>query len=180
MTRPSVLTLIREDLHSQREGFLAQGFWALAVYRLGNRHLAMRRGPLRAICGGMLRLATKWIEMSCGISMPSTAIIGRRLRIEHFGGIIVHGGSVIGDDCLIRHGLTLGNRSEERPDEAPIIGDGVQIGAGAMILGRVCVGDGARIAAGAVVLIDVPAGAVAAGNPARIVRLPSPPIGSSR
>lgn len=65
--------------------------------------------------------------------------------------------------------MTLGNRSEARPLEAPILGNRVQIGAGAVVLGAVRIGDGAIIGANAVVMSDVPAGAIAVGNPARII-----------
>ncbi|AEG48181.1 serine O-acetyltransferase [Sphingobium chlorophenolicum L-1] len=168
--RPGVWRLIREDRSAQREGFWAQGFWALAVYRLSHRRLAMRQGIVRRLWGGWAKLAGKAVEWLCGISLPEGTTIGRRLRIEHFGGIIVHSATVIGDDCLLRQNVTLGNRSEARPLEAPIIGDRVQVGAGAVILGAVRIGDDAIIGANAVVLIDVPAGGVAVGNPARLIR----------
>ena len=173
MQRPGVWKLIAEDRRTQREGLWAQGFWALAVHRLSHRRLALGSAALRKICAPLTKAATKWMEMTCGISLPEGVTIGRRLRIEHSGGVVVHSAAVIGDDCLIRHGVTLGNRSEQRPHEAPVLGNGVQVWAGAMILGAVHIGDGAVIGANAVVMIDVPAGAVAAGNPARIVRQPS-------
>jgi serine O-acetyltransferase len=75
---------------------------------------------------------------------------------------------VIGDECIIRQGCTLGNRDLDRPDDAPILGQRVNVGAGAKILGAVKIGDGAAIGANAVVLADVPEGAVAVGIPARI------------
>jgi serine O-acetyltransferase len=168
--RPGVWRLIREDRSTQREGLWAQGFWALAVYRLSHRRLARRAGLVRRLWGGWAKLAGKAVECLCGISLPEGTTIGRRLRIEHFGGIIVHSATVIGDDCLLRQNVTLGNRSEARPMDAPVLGNRVQVGAGAVILGGVHIGDDAVIGANAVVLIDVPAGGVAVGNPAQLVQ----------
>lgn len=165
----SPLALIREDRRVHREGWLAQGLWALAVYRLSHPRLARRPGAVRAIWGGFARVAGKWAEVTTGISLPETCTIGRRLRIEHFGGIIVHGAAVIGDDCVLRQGVTLGNRSKRHPMAAPTLGDRVEVGAGAVILGAITVGHGAVIGANAVVLADVPAGAIAVGNPARVI-----------
>lgn len=81
---------------------------------------------------------------------------------------MIHGQAAIGDGSFIRQGVTLGNRYLERPDDAPRLGKNVNVGAGAKVLGDVTIGDGAAIGANAVVLVDVPAGALAAGVPARI------------
>ncbi len=169
--RISVLTMIREDLRVQREGILSQGFWALFVHRIAHRRMSVRRGLIRKIWAVANRLAIKWVEVHCGISIGESAQIGRRLIIEHFGSIIVHGRTVIGDDCLIRQGVTLGNRSEDDQDGAPTLGNGVVIGAGAKILGRITIGDGALIGANAVVVRNVPAGGVVVGIPARVVKI---------
>lgn len=168
-----VVARLQEDRRAQREGLLAPGFWALAVHRLSAPRLARRRGVVRTLWGVWAKLAQKWIEFATGISLPETVRVGRRLRIEHFGGIIIHGNSVIGDDCLLRQNVTLGNRVESRPLDAPTLGDRVQVGAGAVILGAVTIGDDAIVGANAVVLTDVPAGARAVGNPAQI-RFPRP------
>ena len=170
MTQPiGLFAQIREDRALYREGWWAQGLWALAIYRLAAARYARPRGVVRSLWGTVAKLGGKWAECVCGISLPDCATIGRRLRIEHFGGIIVHGAAVIGDDCVLRQNVTLGNRSEDRPMEAPVLGDRVQVGAGAVILGAIRIGDDAIIGANAVVLHDVPAGAVAVGNPARIL-----------
>ena len=100
--------------------------------------------------------------------MPYSAKIGRRVIFEHQHGIVVHGETVIGDDCIIRQGVTLGIRNMDRLTEAPVLGRGVNVGAGAKIIGAVKIGDGAAIGANAVVLKDVPAGALAIGVPAQL------------
>ena len=88
--------------------------------------------------------------------------------IEHQSGIVIHGASIIGDECVIRQNCTLGVRRVDRPTEAPVLGKGVDVGAGAVILGNVTIGDFARIGANAVVLSDVPPGGTAVGVPAQI------------
>ncbi|MGL5510902.1 MAG: serine O-acetyltransferase, partial [Microcoleaceae cyanobacterium] len=82
-----------------------------------------------------------------------------------------HGYCSIGDDSIIRQGVTLGNRYLEKPLEAPHLGKRVNIGAGAKILGAVNIGDDVSIGANAVVLSDVPDGQAAVGIPAKIISL---------
>jgi serine O-acetyltransferase len=158
-----------EDLRVAREGALSLGFWALEVYRFG--HLRYRfkskliRWPLAAVHLVLAKLA----EIICGVEIGVSAKIGRRLIIEHSGAIVVHGNTVMGDDCIIRQGVTIGNKRLDQPDAAPVIGNRVNIGAGAKILGAIRIGDDAEIGANAVVLRDVPAGAIAVGVPARVI-----------
>ncbi len=109
-----------------------------------------------------------------GIEIHPGATIGRRLVIDHGMGVVVGETATIGDDCLIYHGVTLGgkkpgDREHTEGRRHPSVGNGVTIGAGAIVLGSVTVGDGARIAAQAVVVGDVPAGALAVGVPAKIL-----------
>jgi serine acetyltransferase len=81
-------------------------------------------------------------------------------------GIIVSGDTVIGDDCILRNGVTIGMKKIGEPG-SPVIGNRVEIGAGAKILGKIHIGDDAQIGANAVVIRDVPAGHIAVGIPAR-------------
>jgi serine O-acetyltransferase len=95
-------------------------------------------------------------------------VIGRRFKIEHFGGIIISGDTVLGDDVLIRNGVTVGLRHTGIRG-APVIGDRVDIGAGAKILGPIKIGNDVVILANAVVIEDVPSNSLAVGVPARII-----------
>jgi serine O-acetyltransferase len=165
-----MITLL-EDLRAQREGLLGLGFWALLVYRFGHARFVIKNKVVRAPWTIVYVILHKLTEILCGISIGSTAIIGRRLCIEHHGCIVIHGASVIGDDCLIRHGVTLGNTGPDDPLGAPRIADRVQIGAGAKLLGRIRVGHGAIIGANAVVTHDVPDNAVVGGVPARTLSI---------
>lgn len=163
-----MIRLIIEDFRTQREGVLSQGFWALFCYRLSHPRLRCRVPVLRQVWAVLNLFGGKATEMATGIMIPESATIGRRLVIEHFGGIIVHGAAVIGDDCVIRQGVTIGNRNMNEPMAAPLLGNRVNVGAGAKLLGAITIGDDAVIGANAVVVRDVPAGATAVGVPAQI------------
>ena len=167
----SRMNTILEDLKTQREGLLALGFWALLVYRFGHARLVIRNKIIRAPWTIIYMILLKLTEIVCGISIGSTAIIGRRFTIEHHGCIVIHGAAIIGDDCLIRHGVTIGNTGYDDPLGAPRIGSRVQIGAGAKILGRVTVGNDVIIGANAVVVRDVPDNVVVGGVPARTLKV---------
>lgn len=160
----------KEDWIAHRRDSTRPGFRALAFYRFGRWRLGLRPRIVRAPFSVLYRMLYRHARNCYGIELPCGARVGRRVIIEHQNGIIIHGRAVIGDDCVIRQGVTLGNRTTERPDDAPTLGRGVNVGAGAKILGDVRVGDGAVIGANAVVLEDVPAGALAVGVPARIIR----------
>ncbi len=139
--------------------------WAVAVYRFG-RAAEVQPQPLRWLAGRLYWPVYRLVETLTGISLPKAATIGPGLRIHHFGGIVIHPDAVIGAGCTMRHGVTVGERVEGGP--APVVEDGVDIGAYAQILGDITIGHGARIGAMSVVLADVPPGAAAVGNPARI------------
>ena len=159
-----------EDLRAAQEGLLSLGFWALQVYRFGHLRYRFESKLIRIPLGILHLLLSKLMEMNSGITIGVAAKIGRRFTIEHSGAIVVHGNAQIGDDCVIRQGVTIGNRRLEDPFGAPMIGHRVNIGAGAKILGRLTIGDDAEIGANAVVINDVPAGATAVGVPARILK----------
>lgn len=105
-----------------------------------------------------------------GIELHPGATIGRRVFIDHGMGIVVGETAVIGDDSTIYQGVTLGGTSLTKGAKRhPTLGRGVIIGAGAQVLGSFTVGDGARVGSNAVVVKEVPPGATAVGNPARIL-----------
>lgn len=157
-----------EDLAVYREGLLAQGFWALQIYRFGHARYRFSSPIIRWPWAILHTLLSKGSELLFGIFIGPKARIGKRLVIEHFGNIIIHGESQLGDDCVIRQGVTIGNKSVEAPLEAPILGNRVQIGAGAKLLGAIRIGDDVLIGANAVVICDVPNDHIAVGVPAVI------------
>lgn len=109
---------------------------------------------------------TRWIT---GIEIHPGATIGRRVFIDHGMGVVVGETAVIGDDCTLYHGVTLGGTSWNKGKRHPTLENGVVIGAGAKVLGPITIGTNAKIGSNAVVVKDVPQGATAVGIPARIV-----------
>jgi len=161
---------ILEDWRAHGRDWTRPGFQAIAVHRFGNWRMGLNRKAVRAPFSVLYRTLYRGVRNIYGIELPYSSRIGRRVVIEHQGGIVVHGNAVIGDDCILRHDVTLGNRTLDRPHDAPNLGARVNVGAGAKILGGVSIGDGAQIGANAVVRTDIPPGAVAVGIPARVVR----------
>jgi len=159
----------REDLRAHREGLLAQGFWALQIYRFGHARYRFKSKIIRAPWGVLHLILSKFSEIFFGIYIGVTAKIGRRLSIEHFGSIIIHGATVIGDDVIIRQNVTIGNRRLDDPQGAPTIGSRVNIGAGAKILGRLTIGDDVEIGANAVVVKDAPSNSIVVGVPGKVI-----------
>lgn len=164
-----LLRLIIEDYKSHREGLLSQGFWALLVYRLSRPRMHMRSRIIRVPYFVINRTMQKFIEITCGISLPEGVTVQRRLVIDHFGGIIIHPGVVFGDDVTLRQGVTIGNKAASNSKGAPILGSRIDIGAGAKIIGPIRIGSDVQIGANAVVTKDVPDGAIAVGVPARFI-----------
>lgn len=151
-----------------------QSLWALWVYRFGRRTDARPPGFLRRLLQIAYRPLHTVVETATGITLPKETQIGPGLRIWHFGGIVVHPHTVIGAHCTLRHGVTLGVRDHGGP--CPVLEDGVELGACAQVLGGVHLGRGSRIGAMSLVLSNVPAGGVAVGVPARVIRCdPLPP-----
>lgn len=144
-----------------------QSIWAIAVYRFGRRVDARRPGLRRKLGEKVYLLLFRLTETLTGISIPRTARIGPGLKIWHFGNIFIHADCVIGANCTIRQGVTIGNTEAE--GLPPVLEDDVELGAYAQILGAIRVGRGAKVGALSLVLRDVPPGAVAVGVPARIM-----------
>ena len=168
----SLWGLWREDLATHGGDPFEQGFWAVAVHRYGNWRMGLPRA-VRPIFTLAYRFLFKWVEWTCGISLPYNTALGRRVRIWHHGGTILHA-RAIGDDCHIRHNTTFGivRRSEKRA--IPTIEARVEIGCGVAVLGNIRIGHDSVIAANAVVLDDVPPWSVVAGAPARVVKRLTP------
>jgi serine O-acetyltransferase len=144
-----------------------QSIWAIAIYRFGRWNDARKHGLTWWMCDRFYWFIFRIVETLTGVSFTKGVEIGPGLRVWHFGCVFVHDWARIGARCTLHQGVTIGNRYPGGP--APVIGDDVEFGAYAQVLGGVRVGNGAKIGAMSVVLQDVPAGATAVGIPARII-----------
>lgn len=162
---------IREDWVAHGCDWTKPGFRAVAVHRFGVWRMGVQPKPLRAPFSLLYRMLYRKIRNVYGIELPYTVKLGRRVIIEHQGCIVIHGCCVIGDDSIIRQGVTLGLRYLDRLAEAPVLGKRVNVGAGAKLFGNIIVGDDVNVGANAVVLSNVPDGATVVGIPAKVVRI---------
>lgn len=139
------------------------GLHAVVVHRLAHRLWKARFYLLARMISHINRMFT-------GIEIHPGAEIGRRVFIDHGLGVVIGETAVVGDDCTIYQGVTLGGTSLYKGTKRhPTLEDGVVVGAGAQILGGFTIGAGAKIGSNAVVIKPIPAGATAVGNPARII-----------
>jgi serine O-acetyltransferase len=165
-----LFNVIAEDWRNHERDWTRPGFRALAVHRFGNWRMAVEPKVARAPLSVLYRAAFRYVRNHYGIELPYSTKVGRGVVIEHQGGIVVHGDATLGDECVIRQGVTIGMKNTKAAFDAPTLGRGVDVGAGAVILGAVHVGDGATVGANAVVLVDVEDGALAVGVPAQVKR----------
>lgn len=116
------------------------------------------------------RMVSQFSRFWTGIEIHPGATVGRGLFIDHGMGVVIGETAVIGDDCTIYQGVTLGGTGKEKGKRHPTLGNNVMVGSGAKVLGPFTVGDNSKIAAGAVVLSEVPPNSTCVGVPARIVK----------
>jgi serine O-acetyltransferase len=156
-----------EDFKTYQSNIGAQGFWVMLVYRFGRWRYGVRPVILRKLFSLIYKILFKFVQIVTGIELPCETEIGKNFIIDHFGGIVVSGYAKFGDNCRIRNGVVVGLKNLDDPG-APQIGDNVDIGAGAKVLGKITIGNNVRIGANAVVLSDVPDNSIAVGVPAAI------------
>ena len=164
-----MLENLKEDWATYDRDIWRQGLWVMAVYRFGRWRYGVSSRLCRAPLSFIYKILKILSQILTGIDLPCEVTIGRRFKIEHFGGIIISGDTLFGDDVILRNGVTIGLRRTGIPG-APVIGNRVDIGAGAKILGAITIGDDVAIGANAVVLEDVPSNFIAVGVPARAIR----------
>lgn len=150
----------------------AKSMLEIALLYPGPKAIFLHRCAHFLYCARLFFLARLVAEISrwlTGIEIHPGAVIGRRLVIDHGMGVVIGETAVIGDDCIIFHGVTLGGLKFDAIKRHPTVGHRVLIGTGAKILGPITLGEGCRVGANAVVAKDVPAGKTAVGNPMRIL-----------
>ncbi|MBD8023740.1 serine O-acetyltransferase [Microbacterium gallinarum] len=140
--------------------------WAIAVYRFG-RWTRSAPLPLRPVVHAIYYTLYSVVRLATGIDIPRSVTIGPGLMIHHFGGIIINPQARLGAGCTLRQGVTIGTRVSDF--DVPTVGDRVEFGAYAQVLGDVQIANDARIGALSVVMCDVGEGMTAVGIPARLI-----------
>ncbi len=164
--KDDIASVIARDpsVHSGREVLLWHtGMHAVWAYR--RQHWLWERGK-----HGLASFLARRTRRRYGVDIHPAATIGRRFMIDHGMGVVIGETAVIGDDCLIYQGVTLGMTGKHGGKRHPTLGNNVMVGAGTIVLGDIHVGDNVKVAAGSVVVHDVPADTTVAGNPAHVVR----------
>jgi len=167
---------VKEDVQSvfERDPAARTGFEVFTTYP-GLHAVWMHRAThalWQADLKWLARFLSNVARLFTGIEIHPGAEIGRRFFIDHGMGVVIGETAVIGDDCTLYHGVTLGGTSWQKGKRHPTLGRDVVVGAGAKVLGPIEIGDGARIGSNAVVVKPVPPGATVVGIPGRIIERP--------
>ena len=160
------INIIRERdpaIHSNWEVFLYPSFKAVMMYRVA--HKWYKSGHY---------FWARWLSQKAvrktGIEIHPGAQIGKGLFIDHGSGVIIGETTIIGDNCTLYQGVTLGGTGKEQGKRHPTLGNNVMVSAGAKVLGSFTIGDNCKIGAGSVVLEEVPPNCTVVGIPGRIVK----------
>lgn len=169
-----MLDRLKEDLMCvKRNDPAARSSFEIMLLYPGFKAIRMHRKAHWFYCHKMYFIA-RLISQRCvrktNIEIHPGAQIGRRFFIDHGTGVVIGETAVIGDDCTIYQGVTLGGTGKDKGKRHPTLGNNVMVGAGAKVLGPFKVGDNSNIAAGSVVLSEIPENSTAVGTPARVVR----------
>lgn len=136
----------------------APGIHAVTVLRFG-QWAATQVAPLRWLLAPVYVLLNELIKILWGIDIPRSARIGPGFYIGHFSGIFVSSKAVIGRNCFISQGVTIGVGGSGDKRGVPVLGDNVYLGAGCKLFGRITLGNGVKVGANAVVHRSLTAGA---------------------
>lgn len=146
--------------------FFTQGFWAIFQYRIANSVYRLKVPILKQILQFICLVWQKNIEIFTGISIPASVKIGHSFYIGHFGGIIINANAIIGNNCNISQGVTIGVSGLEDKRGTPVIGNNVYIGANTVVAGKIVIADDVLIGACSLVTSNAESGAVLLGVPA--------------
>jgi serine O-acetyltransferase len=150
--------------------FLTQGFWAQFQYRIAHFFFnTIKWHPFRIIFMTWMYFWQKGIEICTGISIPASVRIGHSFYIAHFGGIILNSNTIIGNNCNISQGTTIGVSGLGENRGVPLIGNNVYIGANVVVAGKITISDNVLIGACSLVNTNLKENAVALGVPAVMI-----------
>ena len=160
------IQLIKERdpaIHSNWEVFLYPSFKVMLSYR--RAHRLYKKGHYF-----WARYISQKAARKTGIEIHPGAEIGKGLFIDHGNGVIIGETTIIGDNCTLYQGVTLGGTGKEQGKRHPTLGNNVMVSAGAKVLGSFKIGDNSKIGAGSVVLEEVPPNSTVVGVPGRVVK----------
>lgn len=149
-----------------------KGKCILIAFRIAN-YASLQYGWLRLSFYPYLIFYRVFVEWILGVELPWKTSVGPGLKLHHAQSLVVNDKAIIGANCILRHCTTIGvaHTSEHFSGDAPVIGDGVDIGSNVVIIGRLSVGKNSIIGAGSVVVKSVPEKSVVVGNPATVIRV---------
>ena len=119
---------------------------------------------------GPARVLSQITRHFTGVEIHPAAQIGRRFFIDHAMGVVIGETTIIGDDCVLYQGVTLGGTGNETGKRHPTLGNNVTVGTGAKVLGNITIGDNSKVGGNSVVVKDVPPNCTVVGVPGRVVR----------
>ncbi len=150
--------------------FFTQGFWAVFQYRLAYYiYSKIKFKPFRILLLLLILIWQKLIEITTGISIPASVRIGHSFYIGHFGGIIINANVIIGNNCNISQGVTIGISGKQEKRGSPTIGNEVYIGANSVVVGKINIGNNVLIGACSMVNKSLLDNSVVLGVPASII-----------
>lgn len=147
--------------------FLTQSFWAIFQYRIAHYfHSKITIQPFRILIMSFFYFWQKIIEILTGISIPASVKIGKSFYIAHFGGVIINSNAVIGDNCNVSQGVTIGVSGLHEKRGVPVVGNNVYVGANAVIAGKIVIEDNVVVGACSLINSNVYENSVMLGVPA--------------
>lgn len=172
--------IIRADLYRHNgltgtkgflRGLMLPGFRYMFLLRKASKYYKY------SIVGIFYRLLISRYKYKYGFQIPTATKIGEGFYIPHFGSIVINPNVIIGSNCNIAHGVTIGRTNRGKLKGFPVIGDKVWIGTGSVIVGNIHIGSNVLIAPNSFVNIDVPDNSIAIGNPVKIIKKDDPTEG---
>lgn len=161
--------LLKEDYITHDRSLVELGLWVIWIHRFGNWRMSIPFKFIRFPFSILYTIAYYWVTWFFGIKLDYTVKVGRRVRLWHHGGMVL-GAREIGNDVHLRQNTTIGLADRSDLNAKPSIGNSVEVGTGAVIIGDIVIGDGAVIGANAVVTKDVAPYTLVGGVPAKVIK----------
>lgn len=170
----SFITTIREDIRRVQEQDPAAQSGPIIFLTYPGLHAKWMHTPEHWLwehgLRGFARVLSQTTRFFTGVEIHPAAQLGRRFFIDHAMGVVIGETTIVGDDCVLYQGVTLGGTGNECGKRHPTLGNNVTVGTGAKVLGNITIGDNVRIGGNSVVVKDVPSDSTVVGIPGRVVR----------